>query len=324
MQTLQVIETIKWIEGKVSTRAKKLLLTTYEEGTMSKREPTAASMLASFSAFQDLAVSRQEFVSRPDAVEVLRAFGCSALVDEKFIYITLPEIVLKASSQDLLAPAIAWRRMIDTVDAWRILTIPTPIQGEVPSPKILSFQLHYSTSSTPDLTDLSKATALITDIYEAVSMVDGQKSARLGIIKIDSGSAIRLDLEGLPETIKHVKDFFFEAWQKLRNWKVDQIHENNQALLESLEVLTVIKQKETEGVLTSEVANNLRTRLLQSVLGLFRQGVLLTDIPAIEETDNQRLLSAIAPKLLAAPTTDQQSTIVSVHKKPPSHRRKSR
>ena len=100
-------------------------------------------------------------------------------------------------------------------------------------------------------------------------------SSTLTIVKVDSGSSIRIDCKGLGEPIKHLKDLILEAWHKLRHKRAEEVSENSKAVLGSLAVIEKINARERDNSLSKEEAEQLRRTVITSVCGLFACGAAI-------------------------------------------------
>jgi hypothetical protein len=153
----------------------------------------------------------------------------------------------------------------------------------------------------------------------------------LEIIKLESGTGLRIDLKGLGEPIKEIKNLILEMWSKHRHKRVDEIVDHNRALASSIHLLEEIGRKVKKGNLTDEDGNRFKRAVVASALGLFKNGALIEEIPPVESIDNVKLLDGFGPKLLAAPPEEaadegrldaQVPGAVSIE--PPQRHRKSR
>ena len=149
---------------------------------------------------------------------------------------------------------------------------------------------------------LSRSTELLNDLYEATALAYHKKAEGLLIVKVESGSSIRLDCKGLGDVVKHLKDFILEAWHKVRHKRPEEVIENNKALLSSLAIIDHINSCVSHHGLSPEEGEALRRRVVKDALGLFECGALIAEIPAAENVNNTRLLGGFSPKLLPEST----------------------
>ncbi len=304
MQTLEVINTIQWIESLFDEETK-VVLFSWElfSGPTDARGDFSPRFLK---ATHELASASTTIVQNPNAMKVLEAFGLSQLTDRDY----LSKIALRASgegpSTDLTNLVkeiiIGWKMMVSCRGPLESLTIPDELRSEDVPPDIISLELRYAEKRAPNLEDFSKVAQLLQELYITVARIYRKKDeGALVIIKVDSGSSIRIDCKGLGDVIKHLKDFVIEAWNKFRHKRAEEVIENNRAILSSLAVMDHIAKREKDNSLKPEEAGQLRVRVLNATLGLFKCGALLTDIPPQETVDNTVLLQSFMPKLIEAP-----------------------
>lgn len=256
-------------------------------------------------AFTEMAKVSTAIEQNRDAVEVLSAFGLSKILDIEFLTgLSLASMGFRSesSTEPKMFPVDSWRIMISCVEPLEALTIPKELKGEKVPEDILSFEIRYVENHKPTIADLSKATELLQQLYTAVARIYGKPTEeRLAIVKVESGSSIRIDCKGVAELVKHLKDFFIEAWNKLRYKRAEEVAINNKAVLSTLAVMDEIDAREKKGSLAPEEAERIRKDMLHATFGLFERCALLSDIPERETVDNTRLLSSFNPKLLPAP-----------------------
>ncbi|MCH8098115.1 MAG: hypothetical protein IID53_13675 [Proteobacteria bacterium] len=258
-----------------------------------------------------------EKLSRDTAgIQILRAFGLDALTDpEKFVrWLRLSplrersgraqeeqeEDRQKSQPNDLVDHA--WWVMIGSADPIEKLTTPEEmLTPELPE-TFISFELVSIDQENTPLPRLAKATAFAEEAYETVCRaykIEG--SGTLAVVKVESGSSIRIDCKGLGEPIKHLKDLILEAWHKLRHKRAEEVLVNNEAVLGSLAAIEQINLRVADGSLSPEEAEKLRRTIIASVCGLFECGALIAEIPSQETVENTKLLDGFVPKLLPPP-----------------------
>lgn len=308
MQTRTVINKVRWIRSLLSDGLEEWLLLRSTATEMHRGG--SVEMIHDASLFAEL-ISRDAA-----AVQIVRAFHLNLLVDrEEFIkrlsWLLSPERhqgMEDDSDSDRKGKgpedptSMAWRIMIDSVEAIEKLTIPEEMQTPELPETIISFELASIAAENTPLSRLTKATAFAEEAYETVCRaykIEG--SGTLAVVKVESGSDIRIDCKGLGEPIKHLKDLILEAWHKLRHKRVEEILENNKAVLDSLAVMEQINARERDKSLSPEEAEQLRRKIFTSVCGLFECGVLIAEIPSQETVENTELLGGFVPKLLPPP-----------------------
>jgi hypothetical protein len=194
--------------------------------------------------------------------------------------------------------------MVSCVKPFRDLTIPADLLGERRE-EVLAINL--SDRENLDLKVLAKVIREIEALYDSVNRVFGRTDAPpLQIVKIESGSKLRIDLKGLAETVKELKNAVLEIWSKHRHKKADEIIDQHRVVSSGIEVLTKIDRRVKKKELTNEDGARFKHAIVESTLGLFKNGALIDEIPATEVIDNVKLLDGFAYRLLAAPREDSE------------------
>jgi hypothetical protein len=190
--------------------------------------------------------------------------------------------------------------MINSIAPWQKLTTPAELlEKEIPE-DIISIDIRVAEGTVP-LPMLIGAIENLELAYSAMARVylpDSDVEAKLQVVSIQSGSAIRVDCKGLAEVVKHLKEFFLEAWSKVRHKRAEEIIERNSAVLSTLGVLDEIDARAKRGTLANEEAETLKRTLVDSALGLFGCNAVLTETRPVEAVDNNKLLAHFSPKLL--------------------------
>ena len=305
MQTRTVINKIRWIRSQLPGELEEFLFS----------EPSETDPI-SFDVFKLTSeVSRfAELVARDAAAsEILRAFGMTPLLNRnefpqwiETVFISKTRRLRQSKEENETPPsdpiAIAWRSMIRSVDPIENLTTPEEMREPELPETFISFELASVAAQNTSLARLAKATDFADQAYETVCRIYETKgSPTLAVVKVDSGSSIRIDCKGLGEPIKHLKDLILEAWHKVRHKRVEEVLENNKAVLGSLAVMEKINARERDESLSREEAEQLRRKIMTSVFGLFECGALIAEIPSQETVENTELLGGFVPKRLPPP-----------------------
>ena len=239
MQRREVINKIRWIHSQVPDDLEAWMF-----------PPPGAKDIEPGNAIQNIHdVSRfVEVLSRDaTAVQILRAFHLSALLDRKEFFgwvdrlfsVETAHKMRDDSDKKEMVPedsvAIAWRTMIGSVDPIENLTTPEEMRTPELPETFISFELSSIAAENTPLPRLAKATAFAEEAYETVWRAYQIKgSGTLAVVKVESGSSIRIDCKGLGEPIKHLKDLILEAWHKLRHKRAEEVLVNNEVVLGSL------------------------------------------------------------------------------------------
>jgi hypothetical protein len=327
MQTQRVLETITWIRHQFLP-IEKLLFSVLpkithgiEEEAEKKgnKEDDLGGVTTGmfFQAIQSSGLLLAQVRNNPDALQVLDAFNLKALHEGDFVLNALSgplasrgtrEGPNRESAQQLFQLRTAWKEMLGCIVPFTTLTVPAELRSGAETDHLLNLQIEDRPElSINTLSDVLKAT---TTIFEAIAKVYGHPEDRLGIVKIESGSSITLSFKGVADTVKEFKNLVVEIWSKHRHKRADEIINVNLAMESSIDVLTRIDGRVKKGSLDSETALRLKRAILNNTFSLFKDGVLLADIPHIEIVDNHQLLNAFtSPKLISAPSEIATSSI---------------
>jgi hypothetical protein len=131
--------------------------------------------------------------------------------------------------------------MVSCVKPLTALTIPAALLVDLRE-DVLAVNL--SDRESLDLKVLAKVIGEVEALYDALNRVFGRAGAPpFQVIKIESGSSLRIDLRGLAETIKELKNAVLEIWNKHRHKKADDIIDQHRVVSSAIEVLTQIDQR---------------------------------------------------------------------------------
>ena len=207
--------------------------------------------------------------------------------------------------------SVTWWTMIASAAPIESLSTPQELQGDQIPDDIITFEIRNPTEEPASIERLAKATSLILEAYKSVAKIYAENIETLTIVKVESGSGIRIDCKGLGEPIKHLKDLILEAWHKLRHKRHEEVIENNKALFSSLAIMDKIASMERDNKLGKEDAEILRKKIITSVSGLFECGALIPEIPEQETVQNTKLLSEFVSKMLLPPPNKVEEKTVS-------------
>lgn len=192
--------------------------------------------------------------------------------------------------------------MTKSRESWEALTVPEELRETGPHNDIITIEIRVSGERTTPLPHLVKVGEYLESLYLTIARSYGiEHEGQLEILKVESGSQIRLDCKGVADVIAHLKESLIEIWNKFRHKRTDELLENNRALLASLAVVDAISTRERDQVIAREEAEQLRRAVVKASLGLLECGALISEIPDEEVVSNKNLLTAFSPKRLSAP-----------------------
>ncbi|MBI5726217.1 MAG: hypothetical protein HY965_00065 [Ignavibacteriales bacterium] len=133
------------------------------------------------------------------------------------------------------------------------------------------------------LESLHKLHGFVTKIME-------DKSAKLTISYMDSGSDFILGLQSSFKAIEIMRTLFQQFWQRIRFKAAVEIEKNSDSLTKSLNIMQHISRQEKNGVFDAETAGKLKAAIHEEMVNLIAAGVLLKEFEQEEKFDRRKLL----------------------------------
>lgn len=298
MRTLEVIQTIEWITNQFDEELKRILF-----APMAIHPEEMKSKVVNFKKFEQAAISIEKIKGNKKAVEVIKAFGIDLLLSEDFLARTFnyyyggdrdSESIMRERRDrffDMIRLTNPLKKLTFTEDLFEKETSDT-----------ISFVFHYDNEEKTNIFTISDVTKKIDLIYNSISRVKKiEDHTKLQLIKIESGSSIRIDCKGISEVVKELKEFIIEIWNKVRHKRVEEIIQRNNVTFDSLCLIEKVHELRENKVLTPEEAERLKIDLLESTLSLVKDGVLIVEIEPVEVVDNTKLLKSFSQQFLPSP-----------------------
>ncbi|MCH8033216.1 MAG: hypothetical protein IH950_05585 [Bacteroidetes bacterium] len=303
MQTLEVIKAINWIDSQISEETKK---TIFSIESIRKVKDEREMIRFLITGFLELIKLNELLTSNENAMIVLKSFDLEEITEIAFLQnnildFSMPEQEPKGHKVEQMRFRFQnrWFRMIESSKIWQKLTTPIELLDTTKHKDLITLNIKQSKDDATsieliiEVLDLFEKTYLsIADIYKI------DKAGKLTLVKIESGSGIRIDLRGIGEAVKYLKEFILESWHKIRHKRVEEVIENNKAILTSIKTIQYIDESEKNDSLTHEEAERFKHNIIKSTLGLFEHGAVIAEIPDQEVVDNTKLLESFSPKLL--------------------------
>jgi hypothetical protein len=123
---------------------------------------------------------------------------------------------------------------------------------------------------------------------------------QLKVKYLDSGSDIRIGLEGVKEAIDAMGSLFLQFWDKIRFRDQDTFEKDIEALSKGLDFLAKTKEAVDTGAITAEEAGNLKARVFRGVNDLVGLGVTLPLRGDSAADERKQLIEKRSTKLLTA------------------------
>jgi hypothetical protein len=311
MQTIDFLQTVKWLSDQFSGETKGVLLSGANFRIGHDAETQRKLRTDLLKASHELAALREKLQNHQFAPLVLQAFGLVELLEEDFpLRVADTALALSESKPgdiETIEKVLVvvrhiwgkWEILTKCVKPIEQLTIPQDVINEQDFDDILTIELQYEHDVNPKADTVSDVLLSTMQLYAALATVYGVPDySPLRVIYIDSGSSFRFDLKGLGEPIRRIKELLVEGWNLIRYRKVEDFRHNNKALLESLEGIKRVHSMHEQGIIGQEDASRLRRQILESALSLFEAGALPREVPKIEIVSNQSLLEEMQRKLL--------------------------
>jgi hypothetical protein len=203
-------------------------------------------------------------------------------------------------AMDVLWTAVnAWEAMQMCAKPLMELTVPSEVAQEKEFDQVLTLEILRTEEDLPTLETLGKVVEPVEGLYQAFLSLQKKGSTEpLRIIYLASGSSLRVDLKGLGEPIKHIKNLLVEGWSLWRHRKATELAQNSRALLASLKTFAEVDKYVRSGAMRKADGDALKARIQKAMLGLFGEGALPREIPTVESVSNFTLIDFGGPKRL--------------------------
>ena len=249
-----------------------------------------------------------ELRTDPSTWPVIKAFGLENLLDDDFIQKVHGEI------SGYEAPALHFHQfqaelkaVIRSGHTIRSLVLPLGTVRKLKSKDVLSLEVHWK-EDMPLLTQtLADTTCALTNLYEAFCTVASPKEQgrELTLLKIESGSSLRIDCTGIADIVKEVKRFLIDLWNRIDHRESERLRERLKAAADGVEVVSQIHKLEKNNEISPEQAEQLKRRILGATETLFESRALPPEIHAVQLETGYPLLTTKATKLLAEPSVEE-------------------
>ena len=169
-----------------------------------------------------------------------------------------------------------------------------------PTDSILEVQLTDYEGRGIEPERLSAAFSALSELQMNVTRLLRIADHRLMVKYLDSGTDVKIGLEGVKEAIDAVRDLFLQFWDKIRFRDQDTFEKDIEALSKGLEFLEKTKGAVDSGAITAEEAGNLKARVFKGVNDLVGLGVTLPLKGETAAEERRRLIERRNTKLLTA------------------------
>jgi hypothetical protein len=300
MRTEQVLDRIRWMEDQFRP------IQEFIEGALPRLERLQKNLVIAADRIGRFAHTVEQ---SPDAVQVLKAFSLDDLLDGRLTG-KMAETTGPEDSANLIFD-LRRRTTLMFGCLKPLLQLTTPAVN-IPDNEA---RLDINVIDRPSLSakEIGQIFFALQGLYEAVAEVIREIDAEpLEIIKVESGTDVRISLKGSGETIKELKDFVLEMWGRFRHKKADEVLIVSKAATSNFALFEQLEQMRKKGVINEEHCNRMKTAVFRKTLDLFDHGALPSEIPAVETIDNGKLLSeGLTPKMLPPPNPTDGAAVSS-------------
>jgi hypothetical protein len=145
---------------------------------------------------------------------------------------------------------------------------------------------------------LSRIIFTLTNLYTNLAHVLGVQDTNFTFKYFDSGSGLRVGIEGVDKVIESINTLLLQWWDKIRFRDFDTFDKRLEAVSKSLTVMTTVQESVKNGVINAETGENLKRRICQGADRLIGLGAALPVKKDAEIDEEQLLIEKRDVKLL--------------------------
>ncbi len=173
--------------------------------------------------------------------------------------------------------------------------------GEIePTDSILEVQVTDYECRGIEPERLSAVFSTLAELQMNVTRLLRIEDHRLIVKYLDSGTDVKIGLEGVKDAIDAARDLLLQFWDKIRFRDQDTFEKDIEALSKGLEFLAKTKEAVATGAITAEEAGNLKARVFRGVDDLVGLGVTMPLKGETAEEQRRQLIDRRNTKLLVA------------------------
>jgi hypothetical protein len=244
MQTVEFLQTAKWIQSQFSEVIQEALLKRTVVRMLSDSKEPRQGISKILAASHELASLTNRLSEHPLVPEILRAFNLEVLIDSMFPIRIAEAVALgRGEGHDSIHDLVSvlgplwdnWELFTGSIKPIESLIIPEAVIHEQDFDDILTIELRYEREINPKIETIAAVLTNVRDVYDATARAYGTTDfTSLTVIYADSGSSFRLDFKGLGEPIREIKKLIVELWNRYRHRKAQDFHHNSKAFLDGL------------------------------------------------------------------------------------------
>ena len=226
MKTIDLIKTIQWLDAQVGPATKELLFSRRLFSGRQREVGTAQSTIEPILQISnEIALAQQAISNHPFAPKVLTSFGIKKLFEAKFIATILTSTIAAEPGkiergQEMWMLLSSWEAMQSCAKPLQELTLPLEVAQEKEFDEVLTMQVLRDDQTMVTLQTLRNVIDDIEKLYRSfLTLQKGTSAEPLQVVYLASGSSIRIDLKGLGDPIKQIKNLLVEGWSLWRHRK---------------------------------------------------------------------------------------------------------
>jgi len=224
-----------------------------------------------------------------------------------------------AANPDFMMLQVHLRTLQDVVDGLRKAVLESKETPVLAGQGTFDLQVSDYDEGAVPAARLASVLDDLRNLYEDIGRSLGSETSALRIRYIESGSDIRISLEGAGDAIRAISDLFSEAWERIRNRRHRDATAAFASLRDGMEAVAELRKRVKDDDFPADEAARLERAISTRLESLLSQGVLPQHIEAAESFDRDRVLRTVRDvKLLGAGTTEEATDAESRRDSPAS------
>lgn len=164
-------------------------------------------------------------------------------------------------------------------------------QAIPPENKILELEMIDFEGTGIDVTRVQALFSALEALRMQISLFLKLPESHLTVHYIESGSEIRISVEGLGDIIDGLRNLFTEIWTRIVNRKFDRIDRRNASIEGDFELIYKIQRQVEEGLMPAEDGERFKLQILAETQALLDSGTMLAEVPTVEPINRKKLLA---------------------------------
>ncbi len=307
MQTIDVIKSVKQIHDSITATLQIYISAIDLLIGPQKRENRSDAIPLFLSFSNQFSLASTAWRQSDSYSKILIAFGYDSWLNPEFSIKLIEPLMLPQAegvdkrAYDMMLEFKRFGYFCMTFQNLGDLTTPQEIrQADIP-PEIATIHLSHNETIKLPLDVLSAVMCNFNVLYECISRLHRKEGGKLRLIKIESGTTITINLEGVANVVEKVKDFVCQVWDKIRHKDAETILMNNQVIRDTVATIMEVDRLREENVLPPEEIESICRDLSKNIIAFFKGGARIEEIKPQDIIDNQKLLGEYQQRLLPPP-----------------------